>query len=304
VNNPAYDLAFDPDAPNESRAISVRLVGCKKRVLEFGCSTGRVTAALAQRACRVTAIDVDADAAEHARRYADELVILDLDEADLQSAFAGRRWDVALFGDVLEHLRDPLHVLREARGLLEPDGCVVLSVPNVAHADVRIALLAGDFPYGASGLLDRTHLRFFTLDSLTTLLNEAGFLPVDIIRVVIPVFASELARPRDSVAAAVLETIMSDLEAESYQYVVRALPDTGDVVLRDLSASCTRLGTELHHTRMQYEHDLGDARTRQHRLELELAAIKNGTLMRLTGPLRRVYRSVRRRIDSRQPEPT
>lgn len=293
MTNPAYDTEVDPDAPNESRAMSLRLVGSAKRVLEFGCSTGRVTAALAERGCRVTGVDIDAEAAERARAYADEIVILDLDDADFETKLADRRWEVALFGDVLEHLRDPLRVLRATRQLLEWNGTLVVSVPNIAHADVRLALLSGEFPYGPFGLLDRTHLRFFTLDSLTKLLEDAGYVVVETFRVMIPMFGSEIARPREEFSPAVIETVLSDPEAESYQYVVRAIPDNGDATTRDLGARCVRLEAELHETKVRSDLELCGALDRMLNLEAELKAIKSGRLMRYSAPLRRIYRGLR-----------
>jgi 2-polyprenyl-3-methyl-5-hydroxy-6-metoxy-1,4-benzoquinol methylase len=295
VTNPDYDREVDLDAPNESRAMSVRLVGSNKRVLEFGCAMGRVTAALAHRGCRVTALDIDAAAAERARPFAEDIVIVDLDEGDFEAKLAGQRWEVALFGDVLEHLRDPLRVLRATRHLLEPQGTVVVSAPNVAHADVRVALLGGEFPYGSSGLLDRTHLRFFTLGSLIQLLEDAGYLVIDVLRVVIPIFASEIARPREEVPAAVVESILADPEAESYQYVVRAVVDSGDTTVRDLGERCVRLETELHDARVGYTREIDRAWSRTNELETELRAIKNGRLMRYSASIRRLQRWLRAR---------
>jgi 2-polyprenyl-3-methyl-5-hydroxy-6-metoxy-1,4-benzoquinol methylase len=289
VTNPAYDVPVDPDAANESRAMCVRLVGNGKRVLEFGCATGRVTAALAQQGCRVTGVDRDAEAAERARPYADEIVILDLDDREFDGKLAGQRWEVALFGDVLEHLRDPLRVLRGARALLEPQGTLVVSAPNVAHADVRLALLAGDFPYRPFGLLDETHLRFFTLSSLSQLVEDAGFLIVDVQRVVIPMFSSEIARPREECSTAVVDAILADPEAESYQYVVRAVPDNGDATIRDLGARCVRLEAQLHEANVRTERELQRASERMGGLEAELRAIKGGRLMRYSAPLRRMF---------------
>jgi 2-polyprenyl-3-methyl-5-hydroxy-6-metoxy-1,4-benzoquinol methylase len=294
VTNPAYDVPVDLDAPNESRAMSVRLVGSGKRVVEFGCATGRVTAALAQQGCRVAGIDCDAEAAERARPYADEIVTLDLNDPDFDAKLAGQRWEVALFGDVLEHLRDPLHVLRRTRPLLEPYGTLVVSVPNVAHADVRLALLAGEFPYRPFGLLDETHVRFFTLSSLTKLLEDAGYLVLEVQRVVIPMFSSEIARPREEFRPAVIETILADPEAESYQYVVRATLDTGDVTVRDLGARCVRLEAELHRAKVRAERAQQRAAERIGGLEAELSAIKGGRLMRYSAPLRRLFQRRRR----------
>ena len=75
-----------------------------------------------------------------------------------------------VMGDVLEHLRDPLNSLRHAVRKLKPSGFVVTSLPNIAHGDVRMALMQGKFRYRETGLLDRTHMRFFTLE--TPLVNS------------------------------------------------------------------------------------------------------------------------------------
>jgi hypothetical protein len=85
--------------------------------------------------------------------------------------------DCILFGDVLEHLVDPEDVLRRYRELLAPDGVVLASVPNVQHFSVVQGLLRGDFMYQPAGLLDATHLRFFTYMSYAKLMLDAGFLP-------------------------------------------------------------------------------------------------------------------------------
>jgi 2-polyprenyl-3-methyl-5-hydroxy-6-metoxy-1,4-benzoquinol methylase len=286
IINSAYDTDFDPEAPNDARAEALRLVGGNKRVLEFGCATGRVTKALVDRGCRVTGIEIDNDAAEHARAYADEVVVLDLDYDEFEAKLSGQQWEVALFGDVLEHLRDPLRVLRATRQLLDRQGTVVLSVPNVAYADVRLALLNGQFPYGPYGLLDRTHLRFFTRDTITQLLDDAGFVAVDVHRIIMPAFTSELELRRDSFPPAVVDAVLADPEAEAYQYVVRAVIDSGDAVVRDLAERCRQLEQELWATKIRYEVDTLEAAA-------ELSAIKNGRLMRYSAPLRKLYHRFR-----------
>jgi 2-polyprenyl-3-methyl-5-hydroxy-6-metoxy-1,4-benzoquinol methylase len=288
MENPAYDAEFDPKAENDSRAMAVRLVGGNKRVLEFGCSSGRITEVLVDRGCRVTGIEVDPDAAERARAHADDVVVLDLDYDEFETKLAGQQWEVALFGDVLEHLRDPLRVLRATRQLLDPQGTIVLSVPNVAHADVRLALLNGEFPYGPYGLLDRTHLRFFTRDTLAQLLDDAGFVPVEIQRVIVPAFDTELKLQRDDFPRPVVEAVLADPEAEVYQFVVRAVIDNGDAVVRDLADQCRRLEQDLWAAQVRYEVDMLEA-------EAELDAIKNGRVMRFTAPLRSIYHQLRSR---------
>ena len=84
-------------------------------------------------------------------------------------------FDLLLFGDVIEHTRDPLAILREAGALLAPRGQVIVSVPNVANLRVRLGLARGRFDYTESGILDKTHLRFFTLRSARELMRQAGY---------------------------------------------------------------------------------------------------------------------------------
>jgi len=89
---------------------------------------------------------------------AERVIVGDLNVGTLWQELDGEQFDVVTFGDVLEHLLEPLDALRAAVRHLKPSGFVVISVPNIAHGDVRIALLLGTFPYRETGLLDRTHV--------------------------------------------------------------------------------------------------------------------------------------------------
>jgi SAM-dependent methyltransferase len=86
-----------------------------------------------------------------------------------------RGYDVVLAADLLEHLSDPQRMMRLIREALPPGGMLLISVPNVAHLYVRLALLFGSFAYAERGILDRTHRVFFTRRSLRELLRQEGF---------------------------------------------------------------------------------------------------------------------------------
>lgn len=86
-----------------------------------------------------------------------------------------RGYDVVLSADLLEHLTEPQRMLRQIRESLPPGGLLLISVPNVAHVYIRLALLFGSFTYAERGILDRTHRIFFTRSSLRELLREEGF---------------------------------------------------------------------------------------------------------------------------------
>ncbi len=163
----------------EENLALVRAIGTPRTVLDVGCGIG-LNGAVAKRAgARVTGIETDERAAAAARERLDEVLAVDItDDAAVRAALglpaAGRRFDLILFADVLEHVADPIAVLRRLLGYLAEDGHVVVSLPNVAAWTVRLGLLAGRFDYRPSGILDDSHLRFFTRDSARRLLEEAG----------------------------------------------------------------------------------------------------------------------------------
>jgi len=146
-----------------------------RSVLDVGCGRGRLGGAIRKLGFGVTGIERHGDALQMARQRLDEVLAADLaDEEAVAAALGGRRFDVMLFADVLEHVADPLRVLRRYRRFLAPGGRVVISLPNIASWDRRLALLVGRFDYADSGVMDRTHLRFFTFRTAQILVREAG----------------------------------------------------------------------------------------------------------------------------------
>ena len=240
-----YWVPIDEDAKS-AHAFCLQLVGRNKRVLELGPAAGAVTRALVGNGCRVVGVEVDADAAAHLEEVAERIVVGDLsDPAVVASAIDDEGFDVVLAGDVLEHLPRPLDVLRACRPALKPGGYVVISLPNIAHADVKLQLLSGRFPYRDVGLLDRTHVHFFTRESIGELLRDAGFVAVDVRRVVVPVFQTELAVDSASVAPEVLASATADAESETYQFVVRAVVHDGDAEVAALADRVVSVSDEL-----------------------------------------------------------
>ena len=245
-----YEMEVDPEAANVAQSIALRQVGFNKSVLEIGCAAGHVTRAMAGQGCRVVGVEIDPQAAEVARQWAADVVVGDADGTEAWEALSVQPvapFDVALFGDVLEHLRDPLAALRNAARLVAPTGTFVLSMPNVAHGDVRLALLAGSFRYREFGLLDRTHLRFFTKESMRELCHQAGLVIVETERVVMPLFHTELDLVRDDFDRTIVDRILEDPEAETYQFVFRAVHDNGDQAVRALAERVAELSDRAHH---------------------------------------------------------
>ncbi len=241
-----YEQVVDPEADNNAHAFTLGMVGFNKAVLEFGCASGHVTKALVDRGCRVVGVEVDPEAARAAEAWAEEVVVGHVEQDDVWDHLSAEKFDAVMFGDVLEHLSDPLTTLRTAVRFISPSGFVVMSVPNIAHGDVRLSLLQGSFEYRETGLLDRTHLHFFTKDSLVDLCRQAGLAVVDIQRVVIPLFQSEIGLIRDDFDQVTIDKVLEDPEAESYQFVVKAVLDNGDQALATLSERIMELSDQVH----------------------------------------------------------
>jgi 2-polyprenyl-3-methyl-5-hydroxy-6-metoxy-1,4-benzoquinol methylase len=207
-----------------SHALVVELVGRDKRVLDVGCATGALAKVLTARGCVVCGIEPDERAAEVAKQHVSELVVGRLEEIDLEASFGSGGFEAIVVADVLEHMEDPVEALRRLRDLLAPDGCVIASIPNVAHGAVRLALLDGRFEYTDVGLLDRTHLRFFTRVTVEQLLADAGFDIIEMRRTEAGLFATEIRVGAADFDPALVEAIAADPEATTYQFVLRAVP--------------------------------------------------------------------------------
>jgi SAM-dependent methyltransferase len=165
-----YQLKSDP---HSSHAVILRRLGDgrSRRALDVGAADGFLAELLTRQGWQVTALERDPAQAAKARGRCHDVIIADLDEAAprLEGVF-----DVIVYGDVLEHLADPLPVLVALNRSLAPGGRVIVSVPNVAHLWVRLSLLLGRWEYADRGILDRTHVRFFTRRSFARLLGDAG----------------------------------------------------------------------------------------------------------------------------------
>lgn len=142
-------------------------------ILDAGTSTGYLARRLAAAGRRVDGAELDPVAAEAAREVCDSVWVGDLsalDPADLP-----RDYDLILFADTLEHLPDPPAVLRRLKTRLAPGGQLVVSLPNVANWAIRLSLLTGRFRYTERGILDRTHLRFYTAKTAVEMVEQGGF---------------------------------------------------------------------------------------------------------------------------------
>jgi 2-polyprenyl-3-methyl-5-hydroxy-6-metoxy-1,4-benzoquinol methylase len=145
--------------------------GRGRRLLDVGAADGLLSRHLTASGWKVTGIEADAAMAAAGAAHCERMLVADLNRG--VPALDGQ-FDAIVCGDVLEHLAAPLRALRPLLASLASGGQVVVSVPNVAHLWIRLSLLAGRFDYADRGILDRTHLRFFTRRTLDAFMAEAG----------------------------------------------------------------------------------------------------------------------------------
>jgi len=228
-SEPSYLKYTDVDLvyENGSYAKLLRHVSANSDLLELGPATGRMTEELRSRGCRVLAVERDVEAAALASAFCDTILVEDLDSFDPESALAPRTFDTILAADVLEHLRDPVSLLVRLRPYLRENGSVLASLPNVAHGSVRLALLEGRFPYANSGLLDLTHLRFFTEESAHQLFTDAGYCVNGIERVTRGLDETEVGFASSTLTPALKDLLDADLNALTYQFIIEATPGPG-----------------------------------------------------------------------------
>lgn len=151
-----------------------RLLGHPRTVLDVGCGRGQNGEVARKLGARVTGIENWPASVEAARARLDEVIDADVERDESAKLLGGRKFDLVVFGDVLEHTKDPRAVLQRFLPFLEDGGHVIVSLPNVAAWPVRLGLLAGRFEYQESGILDETHLRFFTRETALRLVEDAG----------------------------------------------------------------------------------------------------------------------------------
>ena len=185
---PAYPFS-------ERREMLAFVPPAARSVLDVGCGPGGFGQALRQDdpTREVWGVEVDEEVAAGAARFYDRLVVGAFPDA---MAGAGKTFDCVVFNDVLEHTVDPWAILRATVALLAPGGVVVASIPNVRNVSVVLDLvLRGNWTYRDIGILDRTHLRFFTLRSIRALFADSGF-AIEAVRGINPVGESHVPGPR------------------------------------------------------------------------------------------------------------
>ena len=199
-----------------------------KNVIEVGCSSGALAREFKNTYQNVNwvGVEIDETYGKLAEKYCDRVVVSNIDDCDesFYTQFSDR--DCWVFGDSLEHFKDPWLVLKQIRNVIPDNGCITACIPNAQHWSLVVKLAMGDFRYQDSGLLDRTHLRWFTRQTIVELFASQGFKIVEGIPRVFDEPEREQFIPLISEIATACnvnpEGVIKDLMP--LQYVVRAIP--------------------------------------------------------------------------------
>lgn len=148
-----------------------------KHIVEVGCMQGQMAEAYLKNnpTANYIGIDIEPSYVKAANKFCTKAMALDIDKIskqDFEKMFPSDCW---VFGDCLEHLRDPWSLLKNIRNYISHDGCLVACIPNAQHWSVQYRLLSGEFRYEDSGLMDRTHIRWFTRNTIRELFHSTGW---------------------------------------------------------------------------------------------------------------------------------
>jgi SAM-dependent methyltransferase len=164
-----YRLHRDPKSSHQQISTLVRRLG-RSPILDVGAAQGFLGQLLRDTPLKIDAVEPNPYWAEHAQPFYRQVFATSIEDAELPT----KTYQVIVCADVLEHTVDPEAVVHQLRRLATDDGIFIISLPNVAHLAVRVMLLFGRFPQMERGILDRTHLHFYTLDTAREMLGRAG----------------------------------------------------------------------------------------------------------------------------------
>jgi 2-polyprenyl-3-methyl-5-hydroxy-6-metoxy-1,4-benzoquinol methylase len=166
-------------------------------ILELGCATGYFSKELKKKDCNVTGIDIEEESIKFAKKWCDETIVGDLEKSE-RILLKNKKYDQILLMDVIEHIINRDQLLKSIRNWLSPNGEFILTTPNIAHVSARWNLLFGNFKYTKIGIMDETHVHFYTRASLLDELRSHGFVIKKIVASAdfgqIPIFGRVLRR--------------------------------------------------------------------------------------------------------------
>ena len=186
-----YDFKIDL-SKNTSTGLIIDKIVPNSIVLEFGCANGRMTKYLKENLnCKVYIVEIDKDAYNEANKYAEDGLCGDISEFKWYDKFKNINFDYAIFADVLEHLTNAEEVLKKSGELLNENGKVLISIPNITNNDIILKMYKNHFDYTNTGLLDNTHVHFWGLENIPSLVKKANLYLENIEGTIFPTGHSE-----------------------------------------------------------------------------------------------------------------
>ena len=279
-----YDYEVIPGT-DTSAAKLLNWVPDGSNVLDIGCATGYMCSALKEhKNCKITGIEIDANMASVAKKRCDDVIEGDIQSMDIKKELGEEAvFDIVLMADVLEHLTDPGSVLQKIRPFLKEKGLLLVSVPNIAHSAIIFELLQGKFLYRKEGLLDYTHLRFFTKESLINMLESKGFWVASIERTIVPAENTEFRCDISLFPKKTVQFIKNLPDSDTYQFIIRAVKDRKyykEEKLRILEEENKKINKELKELKEEIQcHNITQQKLDEAKKELEHLGEKNEKLI-------------------------
>ena len=218
-----YDFELDLETQNTMSVIN-NWIEPGHAVLEFGPANGRLTRYLSQnKNCSMTIVELDPASGAEAAAYAkNSYVGEELGDIEKYHWLAtDQKYDSIIFADVLEHLRNPEAVLKNCSQVLKDTGSILISVPNLGHNSVIISLLNDQFMYSETGLLDRTHIHFFTYESLIKTIKDSGYYINEIVPIYSRVGENEIPATYAQVPVSLERYLRKRKTGYVYQFVCK-----------------------------------------------------------------------------------
>ncbi len=257
------------------------------KILDVGCSAGYFGEFLIkEKNAAVDGIEYNPDDARVAKKVLNNVYTFDLDSSNWPKELLKNKYDFILFGDVLEHLKNPGEVLEKFRKLLSKKGRVIISIPNIAHVSIRLEILNGSFEYEKLGIIDETHLKYFTFKSFSRLLSDAGYKVIDYDQTTIPVSKDVINKYLQSVGLKATNSFykeMSKPEALAFQYKFIAEPGNSSKKLK-LSSKPMQLSQEYQVEINKLLQDIDKLNIKENELE----GLKSSKSWRYTQHLRNI----------------
>ncbi|WP_131781570.1 class I SAM-dependent methyltransferase [Legionella gresilensis] len=199
-------------------------------VLEFGPAHGIMTQYMKEQLnCRVFAVELNTQAAADAKQFCEKIFVGNIEEYQWRVEFNELKFDYIIFADVLEHLYNPWQVLSEVKPFLKNDGRILVSIPNIANNAIIMNLINDKFEYRPTGLLDDTHIRFFTKSSIDNMIKTSGYKAIDIDAIFKRPSYTEFQRSYLEFNQGVVNSLSRKPNGHVYQYIYEIVDENSSL---------------------------------------------------------------------------